>query len=78
MQVDPPKVISARDGATISNSGTSALVVTITSDRGQQVTVEVPPEGSVVWYPPAGWRSARFNAPGYPEEFRMIEQEESA
>lgn len=74
MKVDPPKVIIARDGATIINTGTTVLVVTITDDGGQHVTVEVPPLDSVVWYPPAGWRSARFNAPGHPEEFRMIEQ----
>lgn len=73
MKVDPPKVIIAGDGATISNTGTTPLLVTVTGHQGHQVTVEVPPQGSVVWHPPVGWRSATFNAPGHPEEFRMVE-----
>ena len=78
MQVDPPVEITRRDGADISHTGKHTLVVTITGDLGQQVTIEVPPNQVVNWIPPAGWRSARFTAYGHAEQFRLIEEEMAA
>ena len=72
MKVDPPAEIIASVGASISHSGAGPITVTITSDEGDQVTIEVPPNTVVNWRPPAGWESATFNSPGHPELFRLI------
>jgi len=78
MEVEPPDEIDPSAGAKIKNAGNTTLVVTITSDGGAVVTVEVPPNSNLLWYPPAGWRTARFNAPNQRELFRTIAQEASA
>lgn len=78
MQVDPDDVILASSGAKISHTGSGPLMVTITSQDDDIVTIEVPPGTTVTWYPPAGWRSARFTAPGHTEEYRDIDQEAAA
>ena len=73
MEVEPPDVIDPVEGAKIINNGPTVLVVTISSDDGPPQTVEVPPFGVEFWYPPEGWRSARFTAPGQKDQTRMIE-----
>lgn len=77
MNVNPDGPIGSA-GASISHSGSSTLTVTITSDTGQRVTVQVPPGSGVSWEPPPGWLSATFTAHGHAEEFRFIESEAEA
>jgi len=68
-----PDVIDPAVGADVSHDGTSTLSVTITSDTGDEVTIEVPPGAGVRWKPPAGWETASFNATGHAEVFRVIQ-----
>lgn len=78
MKVEPDQVIIPADGAKISHDGTGTLEVTITNEDGDSVTIEVPAGQTVTWYPPAGWESATFRAPGNAEEFRAIQQDATA
>lgn len=78
MQVDPDSIIIASSGAKISHTGSGVLLVTITNEDDETDTIEVPPGTVVTWYPPAGWRSARFSAPGNAEQYRQIEQAAAA
>lgn len=78
MSIDPPDIIIPSKGAEISHAGTGVLVVTATNEKGVSDTITVPPGKVVVWYPPPGWRSVTFRAPGHTEEFRVIDQEASA
>jgi hypothetical protein len=74
MKVEP-EIIEASSGATISHTGNETLVVTIEGDHGQLTTVEVPPNTTVHWMPPAGWGSAAFSARNHDTEYRVIDQE---
>ena len=74
MNIDPDQVIIASEGAQISHDGTGSLLVTIENENGATETVTVPAGQTVIWYPPAGWKTATFTAPGQKEEFRTIEQ----
>lgn len=73
MKVDPSDIISPTGGAEVSHDGTTTITVTITSDTGDEVTIQVPPNTIVRWVPPAGWDSATFNSPGHAELFRLIQ-----
>jgi hypothetical protein len=78
MQVDPDDIILATEGAKIRHGGSGPLLVTIYDDSNQSTSIEVPPGDGTTWYPPPGWRYARFTAPGHADEHREIEQAASA
>lgn len=67
-----PEIILRADGATISHNGTGTLVVTIKGSNGAEEVVDVPPGAGITWFPPAGWTSATFSAPGHPSIDRNI------
>ncbi|MBL8748612.1 MAG: hypothetical protein JNK78_05595 [Planctomycetes bacterium] len=73
MKVEPEEVIIARDGAKISHDGGGTLLVTADNGQGSTVTIEVPANTDVTWYPPAGWTQVTFRAPGQQSEVRDIE-----
>ena len=77
LTVEPTGTIDPNGTATIKHSGTGTIKVTITSDAGQKEEIDVPPSGAT-WSPPAGWKSATFNAPGCDEVFRWIGTEAEA
>lgn len=64
LHVSPPGVIGAVGGARLSHDGLVALTVCATNENGYIESLSVPPQCTVNWMPPSGWRLVTFAAPG--------------
>lgn len=73
MKIEPGETIIAREGAKISYGGSGTLWVTAEDVSGASVSIEVPENTEVTWFPPAGWTQVTFRAAGQQTEMRYVE-----
>ncbi len=72
ISISPADVIDPNVGASIKNSGSTDITVSIKGNGGLTDSVVVPAGETRIWKPTAGWETATFSAPDCADQNRVI------